>query len=548
VGAGLGELRDRGRSAYRRREWARAVELLIAVDRESPLEPADLDLLATAARLVGQEALADDLAARAYRECTREEPLRAARHAFWLAIHLLLRGEPTRSGAWLARARRLVDDAGHDCPEQGYLLVPVAVQRLEEGDAQAARALSEQVAATGARFDDPDLLALGRLGTGQALIAEGRAEEALALLDEAMVAVTADELSPVVAGIVYCAVIEACGEVFDLRRAQEWTAALTHWCAAQPDLAPFRGQCMVHRSEIMLLRGAWPDALEELRRACVRLAGHPAAGAAFYQLAELHRLRGEFSRAEEAYRQASRWIPDPQPGLALLRMEQGNVGTAAALLRRALAVARGPVPRARLLAAGVEVEIAAGDLAAARADAGELRAIGDIFGGPWLQALALHATGAALVADGDAAEGLAVLRRAWRVWQDLDAPYEAARVRVLMGHACERLRDRDSADLEFDAARVVFEHLGAAPAAARVRSRGGVGALTAREEQVLRLVASGMTNRAIAAELFLSEKTVARHLSNIFTKLGVGSRAAATAYAYEHHLVGPVGRTTHDAE
>jgi DNA-binding CsgD family transcriptional regulator/tetratricopeptide (TPR) repeat protein len=555
---GGADLLERGRSAYRQREWANACALLSAADRESPLEPDDLELWVTASYLTGRDDTGDDLSARACRECAGDDPARAARHAVRLGILLLLRGEAARSSGWLSRARRLLDVRGGDCAERGYLLVPAALQHLVGGDAAAAEAASAEAAAIGERFGDPDLLAMGRLGVGQALVASGRTAPALALLDEVMVAVTSEELSPVYAGILYCAVIETCNEAFDLRRVQEWTVALTRWCETQPDLVPYRGQCLVHRSEIMLVHGEWPDALDEARRACDSLAGRPAAGAAFYQLAEVHRLRGEFDRAEAAYRQASRWIPEPQPGLALLRMAQGHVDAAAAMLRRALDAAVGfkalrrtarvePAPpaaeRCRLLAAHVEVMISAGDLAAARAGADELRAIADHVGAPLLQAMALHATGAVLVAehDPDAAE---VLRRAWRAWQDLDAPYEAARIRVLMGLACRQQRDPDSADMEFDAARLVFEQLGAVPDVHRVRAvsragsrTAGAGPLTAREVQVLRLVATGMTNRAVAAELFLSEKTVARHVSNIFTKLGVSSRAAATAYAYEHGLV-----------
>jgi DNA-binding CsgD family transcriptional regulator len=548
------DLRERGRSAYRQREWTSAYELLSAADRESPLDPDDLDLLVTTAYLVGRDDVGDDLSARAYRELVRDEPTRAARHAFWLGLHLLLRGEPVRSGGWLARARRVLDEAGRDCVEQGYLLVPVAMQHMEEGDAEAARAAAAQAAAIGARFDEPDLVAFGLLCVGESLIIAGATAQALELLDEVMVAVTASEVSPIVAGIVYCAVIEACQEVFDLRRAQEWTAALTHWCESQPDLAPYRGQCMVHRAEIMLVHGAWPDALDEVRRACDHLSGHPAAGAAFYQLAELHRLRGAFAQAEDAYRKASRWMPEPQPGLALLRMAQGQVTAGAAMLRRMLDESAGwGVPTAastgptvgrgkpvRLLAAHVDVMIAAGDVAAARASADELQSIADRVGAPYLRAMALSATGAVLVAEHDPAAAWGVLREAWRAWQTVDAPYEAARTRVQMGLACLARQERDSADMEFDAARLVFEQLGAAPGVARVQAlcRGPTaGGLTTREAQVLRLVATGMTNRAVAAELFLSEKTVARHVSNIFTKLGVSSRAAATAYAYEHGLV-----------
>jgi ATP/maltotriose-dependent transcriptional regulator MalT len=305
---------------------------------------------------------------------------------------------------------------------------------------------------------------------------------------------------------------------------------------------------MVHRSQLLQLHGAWADALVEARRAGEQLAGPPAraaAGAAFYQQAELHRLRGEFGPAEEAYLRASRWLPEPQPGLALLRLMQGQTAVAAAAIRRVLADRADRVGRTGLLPAQVEIMLAAGDGPAARAAAAELSAIAADVDTPWLQALAAQANGAVLLDQGEGAAALAVLRRACRSWQELDAPYDAARVRVLLGLACAAVGDGQCAALEFDAARWVFRQLGAAPDLARVEALsdqaqptdGPAGGLTERETQVLRLVATGKTNRAIAADLFLSEKTVARHLSNIFAKLGLSSRSAATAYAYEHGVI-----------
>jgi DNA-binding CsgD family transcriptional regulator len=454
-------------------------------------------------------------------------------------------GEFARAGGWLARARRLIDDGRRDCAERGHLLVPVALQHAFAGDWPSAQAISGQAAEIGDRFGDVELVTVARSIQGRSLIGQGKTVEGMTLLDEVMVAVMADEVPEMIAGAVYCSVIEACQEVFDLGRAQQWTAALTHWCDSQPDLVPFSGSCLVHRAEIMQLHGAWPDAVDAARRARERLMrrGQPAVGAAFYQQGELHRLRGEFAQAEEAYQQASRWGRQPQPGLALLRLAQGQRGAAEAAIRRVADEAQDRVTRSRLLPALVEIMSAAGDADAARAAADELSKIADDLDALLLRAPAAHAQGAVLLLEGDARAALGALRQAWTVWQELEVPYEAARVRVLIGLACRKLGDRDGAEMELDAARRVFQELGARADLARAQALSGKGAatpaggLTPRELEVLRLVATGKTNRAIAADLVLSEKTVARHVSNIFSKLGLSSRAAATAYAYEHDLV-----------
>jgi DNA-binding NarL/FixJ family response regulator len=338
-------------------------------------------------------------------------------------------------------------------------------------------------------------------------------------------------------------VISLCQAVFDVRRAREWTAALTRWCDAQPELVPFRGNCLVHRCEILQLQGAWRDADASAREACEWLAGPPqwdSLGAAHYQLGEIQRLRGELAAAEESYRRASAAGRDPEPGMSLLRTVQGRVDLALPAIRRALEEAGDPPTRARLLSACVEVALEAGDVAAARAAADELGAIAERRGAPYLDALACEAAGAVMLAEGDPRAALAKLRVAQRSWLALEAPHQVARVRMRIGVACRELGDGASAELEFEAARGVLEELGAAPDLERlVRLAGSPapGGLSRRETEVLTLVAAGKTNRTIASELFISEKTVARHVSNIFMKLGVSSRAEATAYAYTHGVV-----------
>jgi DNA-binding NarL/FixJ family response regulator len=535
---------DRGRESFRRRAWADAYMQLAAADRDEPLEVADLENLAAAASLAGDDPASADAWIRAHQEYLRAgNPARAVRCAFWLVLGLMLRGELAPAAGWLARGQRLAGDV-RGRAEEGCLLLGDAVQLMFAGDAEGANALYSRAAEIGVRFGDPDVTAMARLGEGQTAIMLGRTADGVTLLDEAMVAVTADETSAAMTGLVYCAVIETCQEIFDVRRAREWTAALSRWCDSQPELVPYRGQCLVHRAEILELQGDWPDAIDEAQRACERLAEppHPAVGRAFYRRGELQRLRGEYDAADHSYREASQYGQSPHPGLALLRYAQGQVDAAATTIRQALSEAQDRVSRSRLLGASVEIALAGNNVHAARTAADELAQIAADTGSPLLDALSDHAHGAVLLAEGDAATALESLRRACTRLQELDAPYDVARVRAHIGLSYRALGDDDTAEMELDAARAAFERLGADPDLARVEELTGTAAsetaagLTPREVEVLRLVATGKTNRAIAAELFLSEKTVARHVSNIFTKLGVSSRAAATAYAYQHDL------------
>jgi DNA-binding NarL/FixJ family response regulator len=532
------------RDAVRRRAWAEAYDLYDAVDRVTPLALDDLELFATTTHLMGREDEGVGLLVRAHQLALRDgATARAARCTFWLALTHAARGDSAQAAGWVRRGERLLRDQA-ETAEHGYLLVPTALQALEAGDFDAAHRTFTEVGEIADRFNDADLATLARLGQGDALIGRADTQRGLDLLDEAMVAVSTGELSPAITGIAYCSVIESCQRLFDLRRAQEWTAALTRWVDDQPQLVAFRGQCLLRRAELMTLHGSWREANDELARARDRLAGpppDPALGAACYLDAELHRLRGEFAAAEQAYREAARHGHRPEPGLALLRLAQGRASAATAAIDRSLTDSHDPMDRPALLAARVDISLAAGELQPARAAAGELAQLADAVGAPLLRAMAATANGAVTLAEGDVRAALGVLRQTWAAWIALEAPYQAARVRVLLGIACRRAGDEDAAQIEFEAATETFARLAAKPdsdALARlVSARPRPGGLSERELDVLRLVAAGKSNRAIAHELAISEKTVARHVSNILTKLDLTSRAAATAYAYQHEVV-----------
>jgi DNA-binding CsgD family transcriptional regulator len=537
---------DRGRRAYASEAWLEAYEQLSAADRREPLGVQDVGLLATAAYMIGRESEYLVLLERAHRAyLAAGERLEALRCAFWMGVGLARRGEVGPASGWLGRAQRLLDECGTDRVERGYLLLPVVFEQGASGDLEAAAATAAEAATIGRDHGDADLFALAAHEHGHVLIRLGRGKDGLRLLDETMVAVTAGEVSPIVSGIVYCGVILACQDAFELRRAQEWTAALSEWCDRQPDLVAFTGRCLTHRAELLQLHGAWAPALEAARRAeeRSRRAENPAAaGEASYRRGEIHRTLGQFRAAEQAFREASRYGREPQPGLALLRSAQGKVEAAAATIRRALAECAEPGRRASLLPACAEIALAVGDVAAARAASDELSALAQGHEDGALGASAARARGAVHLAEGNPAAALVSLRRAVETWRRLDVPYELARVRELLGLACRALDDEDTAALELDSARAIYARLGAVADLARVDQLVGgaqreAHGLTKRELEVLRLVAAGKTNKAIAAGLVVSERTVDRHVSNILAKLHVASRAAATASAYEHGLL-----------
>lgn len=537
---------DEGRTAFASRSWGEAYRKLAAADERGPLALGDLEQLALAAWLTGHDDASTDVWTRAHHEALRlGDPQRAARAGISILSGLIFRGDVPAGMRWLTRITRVLADQQR-CAEHTWVEIWNAFPRMFAGDPVGAEPTFAAAVEEADRFGDGDLATMARLGVGMCRVMQGQASEGVALLDDAMVAVSDGEVSPMYSGIAYCSVIMSCSQVFDIRRATSWTTELTRWCNSQPELVPFRGNCLVHRCEIMTMHGAWNEAIEFAEEACDQLSSPvrwDTLGSAYYQLGELQRLRGEYVEANESYLKANEAGRPPEPGIALLRLAQGRPDVAAAVIRRALDETEDLHSRSRMLPAYVEIMIAFGDARTARIGAEELTDIAASLDAPYLASVAAYTAGAVLLAEDDARSALPKLRAAATGWRDLDAPYETARVRVLIGQACRALDDAETADRELAGARTIFEKLGARPDVERVDAllhdiaRSAPGGLSPREVEVLRLVATGSSNREIATTLVLSERTVERHISNIFAKIGVPSRAAATAYAYEHRLI-----------
>jgi DNA-binding CsgD family transcriptional regulator len=537
----MGVIED-ARSACDSYRWGDAFRLLSGLELET-LDVDDLDRLATSAYLTGHDEDGFTYWVRAHQMCIAEGALhRAAYFGGRIAQGVGFKGDLGRCRGWIDRSAHLLEDAGIDCVEQGYLEYGLAMMRLfEAGDIGGARAGFVQAGKVAARFAHRELVTLARVGEGRMLIYLGDIVEGMALLDEAMASIEARELSPIATGDAYCTVIDACAELFDLGRCRTWTESFMRWCDTQQELVLYRGHCFLHRAEMLELQGAWAEALIEARHACDRLAAPanpaPLGGACMIE-GDLLRLAGDFEGAEAAYQRANALGRDPQPGLALLRLAQDRVGVADAMMRRVLGETADPMSRARLLGPSVEIFLAAGDTGTARVAADELHGIATELATPLLRAHAARATGATLVADDNCAAALIELRAAFNEYHALGVRYEAARTRLLIADACEALGDHDAAEMESSSAYGALESLGATtPRTTATEAESAPDGLTQRELEVLVLLAQGKTNRTIATELFISEKTVASHVSHIFTKLGVASRSAATAYAYDHDLV-----------
>ena len=539
------ELLAAAHEAFRRRQWIEARAGFAAAREVTDLGADDLDALGTSAWWIGaidECTAAWEAAYRAYVADGR--PDAAAATALGIGYNGFLRGDEASGMGWLGRAQRLLADLPESMALGGLLQTTQVEAMLDSPDPDGVIASARQVQEMGQRLGEPGLVASGLQGEGRVLIKNGRVAEGLALLDEAMVSVLADEVPPEIAGNIYCNVIAACHELADYRRMRRWTEATERWLETMPVAVVFAGICRVHRAQLHQLTGDWDRSEREAAQVCVDLADLLTATAAegHYQVGEIHRLRGELDAAEDAYRRAHGLGRDPQPGQALLRLAQGRAEAALASIRSALIAQPGNrLARARLIAAQVDIAVAADDTATARKGSAELDETADDFASAGLRAAAEQARGAVLLAEGHVAEAVPVLVAACRGWQEIGAPYECARIRVLLAAAYQRLGDADSADLELAAAAEAFARLGAAPDAADVtamrRPAARPGGLTEREVEVLACLAAGRSNKEIAAALVISDKTVQRHLANIFTKLDLKSRTAAAAYAFEHGVV-----------
>lgn len=524
---------DEARAAYAAQEWRRAHDLFAAA---GPLDADDHDRHAVCAMLLGRMDEYFALREQAHDELlARGDLVGAAQAAFWAGMQRMVMGDAAVGGGWLARAGRLVAEDGTDSVPAGYMQVAASFEAMAGGDLDRSLELVDDAIDAGRRHGSGDLVALALHQRGLVLIQAGRTDPGLAALDEAMIEITSGRTSPMVTGIVYCGVVDGCWATYELHRAQEWTALMGAWCDAQPDLANFTGECKVRRAELKHLHGHWGDAETELAGVSGADVDAWAAGMAAYLAGNLDRLQGRFDSAEQSFAEAARLGEDPQPGLALLRLAKGSVQAAAAMVRRCLAETQGDAKRVEVLVAAVEVLIAASDLDAARDAQAQL---GELARSRRTATLdALHAQSSALLeaASGRPDAALPAARDALRYWVKLRVPYQEARTRLVIADACRALGDGESADRETATARALLESLGAVPDLARLTLSSGL--LSTREVEVLRLLTTGATNRAIAEQLVLSERTVDRHVSNIYAKLGVSSRAAATAYAFENQLV-----------
>jgi DNA-binding CsgD family transcriptional regulator len=534
---------EQARAALDRCAWAETLALATAAGvAEGEREADRLDLVAEASWWLGN--LDDCIVAREQAYARYEQVgnhVSAGQCAVWLYEHYMMKTRTAIAGAWLRRARRALD-AEPDCVAFGGLVLREAEVAHGSGDLGGAASLARGALDLARRLPSPDLEAQALQAIGRVLIDAGQLAEGLGHLDEAMLSAVEGRLGPYTTGKVHCSMISACEQLGDLRRAAEWTDATLRWSESHP-LAMWPGICRVHHAALLQLRGDWQAAEREARRACAELdgfhVGNVAAG--YNEIGEIRRRLGDLEGAEAAFAQAEAICGQQSAGLALVRLAQHRIDVATAIVSRLLGEQTwNELARAKLLPARIQISVAAGDLEVAADAASELERIATDYKSPALTAAALSARGRLLLAQGNATDACATLQRALQHWSQLEVPYEVATARLLLGQACRKCGDEDGAGWSFAQAADIFDRLGAAIETQQLRDlneRARLPAgLTEREAGVLGLVASGLTNKEIAAALHLSERTVARHLSNIFTKVGVTSRTAAAAFAYEHDL------------
>lgn len=529
------------RAAYRRHDWLVARNTFARVRSRATLGSDDLYALGDCHWWMGELDSALPVLETAYRQAIAERaPDRASRIALDVAYTLAQLNETARSSGWMSRAHRAA--AGMpDHPIHGYLEYVEFDMAFDRRDLETAERKAKAVNTRGGRSDDPTLAALGVLAQGRVLVRDGEILRGMAMLDEAMLAAVSEDLAPDWAGNIYCHLMAACEEIADLQRALEWTAAAARWSESLPGgSGPFDGICRLHRANLLQVRGEWPEAQREARRVLAHPANATASiiAEAHYLLGEIARQRGELATAEEEFRRAHELGRDPQPGLALLLVDRGDPLAAATTVRSALiAAGRDPAARGPLLPAVVETAVAVGDLESARSAANELAELAAKYRTAGFQAAADHAEGRLLLARHEGSAALPVLRLALQRWQDVGAVLAAARVRGDLERAYVLIGDTDAAEREH---RAVAAALSALATERRTRSDASPGRLSPRESEILSMVAAGLSNQAIAAELFLSVRTVERHLATVYQKLGVGgrsARAAAVSFAIRDGLL-----------
>jgi DNA-binding NarL/FixJ family response regulator len=515
------------RQAYAARDWIRAAAHFDAVPPEQ-LAADDLAAYADAVWWLGR--IDDNLrlnAAACEALLAESRPADAAWAAMVLGIFQLGRGDEPVGMGWIMRAVRLAEGIS-ECPAHGWLLLLTEVEpNLLAGRPTAAVHAARRMREIGQRLHEPDLFAAGIHSEGRALIRSGQVADGLALLDEAMVTVLDGKLTPFTTGTLYCHTIAACHEVAEVRRMTRWTELAERWLATFPAAVAFGGLCAVHRAQLHLIHGRWDDAEQAALQVVPSLDANRIdyAAEAWYVVAEAQRLRGDPSAAS-AYDEAHARGRDPQPGRALLQFQGGDAAGAATAVRTALAAVAGdPLRRASLCAAAVEIAVAAGRPDEAAAPAAELAATAATYATSGLEAMAGGARGAVLLAEGRAEEALPVLRDACRRWHELGAPYDVAGVCVRLASAYRALGDEASAAAEDARAEETYSRLGVVRAGA-----AATGGLSAREYEVLTLVADGRSNREIGERLYISDRTVGRHLTNIYQKIGVTSRTQAVRW------------------